>query len=131
MKPTPALTPSPCLVKALLVAMLILISFLLVRMAFAHGPEQWIADKLLRDPVSGAFCCGEFDCSPLPAENVHEVQGGYSVTVGPWYGHAQVTEVVPYSRALPKAPDGQYHACVVWSLATPKIRCLIVPPGSS
>jgi len=98
--------------------------------AQAHDSEQWIANKKLVDPVSKTFCCGPADCRVLDDNDVKEVSGGFVVRVGTEV--IDFTETVPYSRAMPFSPDGHYHACVGWEYPNiPKIRCFIVPPGSS
>jgi hypothetical protein len=100
--------------------------------ARAHDSEQWIADKHLRDPVSKGFCCGPTDCRVLDDNDVKEVSGGFLVHMKTEVTDTDLTEVVPYNRAMPFAPDGRYHACLGWTYPNiPKIRCFIIPPGSS
>ena len=77
----------------------------------AHGPEQWIADENLHDPASGLFCCGPNDCKPGDP----------------------VAEFNPYSRGIPKSPDGRYHRCInvasIQGYGYKRVtRCFIVPP---
>jgi hypothetical protein len=104
--------------------------------ALAHGPEQWIADKRLSDPVTHQFCCGPDDCSVLDSKNVAEVSGGYNVKVAgtnfteEGFVPNEHTEFVPYSQALPFSPDGHYHLCVRYDDSLATIRCFIVPPGA-
>ncbi len=102
------------------------------RAAHAHDSEQWIAKKLLRDPISGQFCCGPADCRALEDGDVKEVTGGFAVHMSTYPEMPDIDEVIPYSRAMPFAPDGRYHACLGWNYPNiPKIRCLIIPPGST
>ena len=70
-------------------ALALLFVCLLCGRAQGHGPEQWIADENLHDPASGLFCCGPNDCKPGDP----------------------VAEFNPYSRGIPKSPDGRYHRC--------------------
>ncbi len=106
---------------------------LVVGIAHAHDSEQWIADKKLADPVSRSFCCGPVDCQALDDGDVKEVAGGFAVRFKTGLiGIGDVNETIPYSRAMPFAPDGRYHACLGWTYPNkPKIRCFITPPGSS
>jgi hypothetical protein len=98
--------------------------------AGAHDSEQWIWKKQLVDPVSKSFCCGPTDCRVLNDDEVKEVSGGFLVHM-----KTEVidhTETIPYDRAMPFAPDNRYHACLGWAYPNiPKIRCFIIPPGSS
>jgi hypothetical protein len=88
--------------------------------AWAHGPEQWIADRGLSDPVTGRWCCSETDCAIVPSGKVREVNGGYLVQATP----DSIVQFIPDRRALPIAPDGEYHRC-----GSPyDIRCFITPP---
>ncbi len=101
--------------------------------AHAHGVHQWVANKELRDPTSGAFCCGPLDCHAVDDGAVREVTGGWRVQESLEVG----SEVIPYARGLPFSPDGQFHRC---GLSYPigaegkfeyQTRCWIVPPGST
>lgn len=114
-------------------------------MLHAHGSEQWIANKALRDPVTNAFCCGVADCRILDDDEVTEEKGGfyvrmhYSKEYGTYAGNDILEAHIPYARALPVSPDGKFHACI--SIVNPNysygtevrdsIRCFIVPPGES
>ena len=98
-----------------------------VSAAYAHGAEQWIADKQLVDPVSKQWCCGESDCKALSNQDVKEVGNGY------WIKEEADTkpEFISGDRALPFSPDGRYHRCAVYKNGEKQTRCLIVPPRSS
>ncbi len=101
------------------------------RAAHAHDDEQWIAKKLLKDPISHSFCCGPADCRALADGDVKEVAGGFAVHMSTYPEMPDIDEVIPYSRAMPFAPDGRYHACLGWNYPNiPKIRCLVVPPNA-
>jgi len=111
---------------------LFIIAILFSTPAWAHGPEQWIADKQLVDPVSHKFCCGPSDCHALSDGDVQEVVGGYSVKED----DDLAPEFIPYSRALPVAPDGRFHRCGMFAKSwgypgQHTTRCFITPPGSS
>jgi len=104
----------------------------LAALVLAHDAEQWIADKALTDPSSNQFCCGPSDCTVLPDDAVAEVKDGYQVTITPReIGEPALKQFVPYSRALPFAPDARYHACFRYQDGKKEIRCFIVPPGQS
>jgi hypothetical protein len=98
--------------------------------AYAHDEHQFVADKMLRDPVSGAFCCGPVDCHVLGDNDVKEVSGGFAVHMKT--DVIDFDETIPYNRAMPFSPDGRYHACVGWTYPNiPKIRCFIIPLPNS
>ncbi len=104
---------------------------LLAALILVHDEEGWIAKKQLKDPVSGSFCCGPVDCRVLDDGDVKEVNGGFAVHMKTQVG-TDLNEVIPYDRAMPFAPDGRYHACLGWTYPNkPKIRCFIIPPGST
>ena len=84
-------------------ALALLFVCLLCGRAQAHGPEQWIADENLHDPASGLFCCGPNDCKPLQRGDVSETMGGWLVKEQ----GDPVAEFIPYSRGIPKSPDGR------------------------
>ncbi len=75
--------------------------------AHAHGVHQWVADKELRDPVSGAMCCGPTDCHVVDGGSVQEVSGGWFIKEDGEEGG----ETIPYGRGLPFSPDGEFHRC--------------------
>jgi hypothetical protein len=102
---------------------------LLCGRAQAHGPEQWIADENLHDPASDLFCCGPNDCKPLKRGDVSETMGGWLVKEQ----GDPVAEFIPYSRGIPKSPDGRYHRCInvasIQGYGYKRVtRCFIVPP---
>lgn len=104
---------------ALAVAWLVL-ALLSAFCALAHGPENWIAEEDLSNPVTGKWCCGPKDCQVVPSSAVREVPGGYVIQATP---DAPV-EFVPENQVMPVAPDGQYHRC-----GSPyDIRCFFTPP---
>ena len=110
-------------------ALALLFVCLLCGRAQAHGPEQWIADENLHDPASGLFCCGPDDCKSLKRGDVSETMGGWLVKE---QGDA-VAEFIPYSRGIPKSPDGRYHRCInvasIQGYGYKRVtRCFIVPP---
>lgn len=110
-------------------ALALLFVCLLCGRAQAHGPEQWIADENLHDPASGLFCCGPNDCKPLKRGDVSETMGGWLVKEQ----GDPVAEFIPYSRGIPKSPDGRYHRCInvasIQGYGYKRVtRCFIVPP---
>ena len=110
-------------------ALALLFVCLLCGRAEAHGPEQWIADENLHDPASGLFCCGPNDCKPLKRDDVSETMGGWLVKEQ----GDPVAEFIPYSRGIPKSPDGRYHRCInvasIQGYGYKRVtRCFIVPP---
>ncbi len=95
--------------------------------AYAHGSEQFIADRGMSDPVSKKGCCGPSDCYVLADGTVRLGKGGYWVPVG-----AHDPEFVPERRAMPFSPDGHFHVCYDLDESGPAaVRCLIVPPSPS
>lgn len=100
--------------------------------AYAHGPEQWIADNHLRDPKSKAFCCGPSDCHELGDGAVQEAPGGWIVKEE----NEITSENIPYERGLPVSPDGRFHRCGTTLNAVDALhfyfqtRCFIVPPST-
>ena len=110
-------------------ALALLFVCLLCGRAQAHGPEQWIADENLQDPASGLFCCGPNDCKPLKRGDVSDTMGGWLVKEQ----GDPVAEFIPYSRGIPKSPDGRYHRCInvasIQGYGYKRVtRCFIVPP---
>lgn len=69
----------------------------------------------LRHPRTGMYCCNGHDCSPIAAERVETVPGGYMV---------DKTHFVPGNEVIP-SKDGEYHACF-WP-GPNDLRCLLVP----
>lgn len=65
----------------------------------AHS--NWISRNKYLDPISGAWCCDENDCSVLEAIEVRETAGGFLVA-GQYF--------VSRQRALP-SNDSDYWAC--------------------
>ena len=67
-------------------------------------------------------CCGDKDCSPIPAEHVQITPAGY--VIDGW--------TIPFSQAK-TSPDEQYHACVVQSFVLHRIniKCFWAPKGST
>lgn len=63
-------------------------------------------------------CCGDHDCSPIPASRVKpEGAGGYVVDSKFHVARKDVLE----------SPDGQYHACFPTS---ERMSCFYAPPNS-
>lgn len=94
--------------------------------AWAHdmaGESDWVRDKGLVDPLSGAHCCGPNDCSPMPDDSVAETKDGYLLK--------DTGEVIPYNKAIPKSPDGRFWRCRMYSEGAIKARCFIIPPPNS
>ena len=92
--------------------------------AWAHGPEQWVADSKLTDPVSHQWCCGPSDCQVLEDGQAQEAHGGWLVKTQ----EDKEPEFIPYDRALPFSPDGKYHRCIKRENGKISSRCFIVPP---
>lgn len=98
-----------------LARLILLISFLTLGVAHAHGPAQWIQDGQYRG--QDGLCCGETDCGWISQRDVHATDRGFEVRgavhVVPPDGKAftyQVDEIVPYSEAQP-SPTGDYWRC--------------------
>lgn len=88
--------------------------------SLVHAHDSWISRQRITDPASGEWCCNMNDCQP---EQVREVRGGYSTQGG---------DVVPYSRVIPKSPDGQWWRCrYMGGEKVGKTRCLIGPPPAT
>jgi len=93
---------------------------LLALITAANSHDSWISQQRMTDPASGEWCCNHIDCKP---EQVKEVRGGYSTAGG---------DVVPYSRVIPKSPDGQWWRCrYLGGEKAGQTRCLIGPPPGS
>jgi hypothetical protein len=108
-----------CAGLALLIAVLWLAAIAAVPVK-AHGDADWIMGKQLRDPASGAWCCGEVDCARQPAGAVEEVEGGFRVV--------ETGETIPFARIIWQSPTGEWWRCVVIESGVSKTRCLIGPP---
>ena len=67
--------------------------------AIAH--ENWISRSQYVDPISGAWCCDEHDCSALEEMDVREIPAGFMV---------HETYFVARTRVLPSG-DENYWAC--------------------
>lgn len=108
------------MIRWLLIAAALLLLFLLALYPLAHAHDSWISRQRITDPASGEWCCNMIDCR---VEEVREVRGGYSTQGG---------DVVPYSRVIPKSPDGQWWRCrYMGGEKVGKTRCLIGPPPGS
>lgn len=102
---------------------LIVAGAMLCASAEAHDESDWIMNQKLVDPLSKEWCCSRADCIALPTGGVDLVAGGYLLT--------DTKEVVPFSRALPKSPDGRYWRCHRLLNGGKVTRCLIIPPDST
>jgi hypothetical protein len=99
--------------RPLLLCPLLLVATLLVTtVALAH--DSWISRGAFRN-TAGEWCCGEGDCSVVPADDVHIAASGYLL-------HG--TETVPFSEAQP-SPDGAYWRC---KRPDGSRRCFFAPP---
>jgi hypothetical protein len=105
----------------------------LVTPAYAHdtGPGSWINHQGLRNPRTGAACCGPNDCTPLPKQVVHRVGGGFLVEHLGYpnrndYAHmGMVSDFIPDNEINPSADD-QYWLC---HGADFSVRCFMAPVG--
>lgn len=91
---------------------------LLASMAYAHGPHQWVQDGGYLSKTDGTLCCGEHDCHHLAREQIHNVNGQWSFTLG------GVEWQVPPGE-VQWGEDGQYSACI-WG---GKVKCFFIPPN--
>ena len=99
----------------------------LIAPALAHNaPTGWDYDP---------DCCNTMDCAEVPDGTVHEVAGGYQVTLTPEQHHnlsVPLNVVVSHTDKLGNNPrirpsgDGKYHVCVAHN---GHIFCLYVPHG--
>jgi hypothetical protein len=90
---------------------------MMLSLAEAHGPAQWIQDGGYANAV-GELCCGEHDCFELSDGDVKITSAGYFVV--------SIKETVPFSEATP-SPDGRYWRCQ-WGGAR---KCFFAPPPST
>jgi len=115
-----------------LAIIILLIYFMHVMAALAHGPAQWIQQGNYKN-FRGELCCGEQDCGEMISGTVTETQAGYRVdaqfriiTPNGTVIVDDVHETVPYYEATP-SPDGTYWRCR-WNGSR---KCFFYPPSST
>jgi hypothetical protein len=95
--------------------------------ADGHTANDWI-EKLVNG--SGASCCGQNDCYPLPPGALRFSPGAeFSVEIrGHWLN-------VPQPNVLPdSSPDGRAWICPNWAAlggffyTVQGVRCVLLPP---
>jgi len=94
--------------------------------AFAHqAPSGWDYPF---------YCCLDSDCSPIAAEAVQEVPGGFVVTIAPgehpmWSSERKqpLRLEIPQDKAKP-SPDGHWHLCIDDS---GELLCFFAPGNDS
>lgn len=80
--------------------------------------HSWYTSK--RDPSTGIFCCGGYDCGPIEKVQVQAVAGGWLIV--------STGEVFAYSRTQ-TSEDDQFHRCVyLHGRRKGQTRCLFAPP---
>ena len=92
----------------------------LMAWSVADAHDHWINHAGLTDPVSGQWCCNQFDCTPVPAGGIRSTATGYLVV--------ETGEEIPSTRLLP-SQDGTFWRCRNRQSNT--TRCLIGPPPGS
>ncbi len=108
-----------------------LASLLMLTLAHAHGPAEWIQRGGYKNAV-GELCCGERDCGFQVGGTIRYEQGGYRVDADFQVGSGvnavivHVTEFVPEAEATP-SPDGGFWRCY-WG---GKRKCFFAPPGTT
>ena len=118
-----AATRTPVRVIPFVTMPLVLAFFVSTQAALAH--DNWISRHHFYDPVSGAWCCDEHDCSALEDIEVREMGEGFMVG-GQYF--------VARQHVLPSS-DGQYWACFNSEGRGPHdrekgVRCFFAPINS-
>jgi hypothetical protein len=85
--------------------------------ALAH--DHWINEGGYRSHA-GELCCGEGDCTEIPAAYVTRGSGGYTVALD------QRLEFIPYAEVLPS--PGGFWRCHRYDGSR---RCFFAPPVGS
>ena len=93
------------------------ITLVVMAVARAHGPAEWIQRGGFKN-LAGELCCCEHDCFELSDSDVRITAAGYFIV--------SIKEPVPFSDATP-SPDGRYWRCA-WG---GQRKCFFAPPGSS
>lgn len=100
----------------------VVIISLLISIGISKGHEHWINQEKLTDPISGEWCCNEYDCNPLPVGGVSQQRHGVLIF--------ETGEIIPNDRIIWKSPDGQWWRCHR-NDEQKSTRCLIGPPPST
>lgn len=105
-----------------IIACLLIVAGTSAALSHDAGPGSWMNMERLTDPLSGAWCCSQIDCHPMPAGSVQQTDGGYLVE--------ETGEVIAKPRVIWRSPDGLWWRCAygVGALQS-KTRCLIGPVG--
>lgn len=85
--------------------------------SYAH--DHWISRQKLTDPITGQWCCNEYDTFE-ETENVEKVNGGYRII--------STGEFISDDRVIWKSPGGWWRSR---NLGDGTTRCLIGPPPAS
>jgi hypothetical protein len=95
---------------------------LFISSPFVLAHDSWISRNQFYDPISGAWCCDEHDCSTLDDVAVRQMDGGFII---------EDRHFVARHRVLPSSDD-QYWACFNTGGKGPhgrekEIRCFFAP----
>lgn len=97
----------------------IIVAWLYANLSPVYGHDHWISRQKLTDPITGQWCCNEFDTFE-ETENVEAVPGGYRIK--------STGEFIPNERVIWKSPGGWWRSR---NLGDGTTRCLIGPPPAT
>lgn len=118
--------PSLLWIIAVLAACVVVVSI-----AKAHGPAEWIQEGHYKNAV-GELCCGPRDCGLYVGGTIEHKPGGYQVNAAFQIGEGDSAKIININAFIREqdatpSPTGDYWLCS-WG---GQIRCFFAPtPGS-